>query len=206
MRLTRSQICSTLASTALLGVLAACSSNDQEVTAPPPPTTATASPSTNLVAEEFVQGEATIESIDRTKRTVTLRNAEGRLSTVKVPADVDLDRLKAGDDVAIGLYQSLSARVLPPGSAALGSTFAAGSTPPGEPGGRAWGRQLTIVAAVTAVDLVNNTVTVRGGEGKSRTIAVKDPRMQQRLRNLNVGDLVELTYAEGVAASVTPKS
>jgi hypothetical protein len=92
------------------------------------------------------------------------------------------------------------------GSAALGATAAGGSTAPGQPEGRAWGQQLVVINEVTAIDLASHTATLRGGDGWSRTIAVKDPEMQDRMRNLRVGDLVELTYSEAVAAKVLPKS
>jgi hypothetical protein len=37
------------------------------------------------------------------------------------------------------------------------------------------------------------------------SVRIKDPQMQQRMANLKVGDLVELTYAEAIAAKVMPK-
>ena len=147
-----------------------------------------------------------MQAVNKTDRTVTLRNAQGQSNTIAVPADVDLNRLKKGDRVLIGVYQTLSLRVLPPGSAALGATAAGGSTAPGQPEGRAWGQQLVVVNEVTAIDLVTHTATLRGADGQSRTVAVKDPQMQDRMRNLRVGDLVELTYSEAVAAKVLPKS
>ena len=61
-----------------------------------------------------------------------------------------------------------------------------------------------MVNEVTAIDLDAHTAALRGGQ--SRTIAVKDPQMQDRMRNLRVGDLVELTYSEALAAKVLPKS
>ncbi|MGZ9146642.1 MAG: hypothetical protein ACXW4A_12535, partial [Nitrospira sp.] len=125
--------------------------------------------------------------------------------TVQVPADVNLNRVTAGDNVLIGLLQSVSARVLPPGSAALGNTLEVASTQPGQPEGRAWGQQLTVVAEITAINLVNHTVTLRGAEGNSDTISVKNPEMQQRMANLQVGDLVELTYSEALGTRLLPR-
>ena len=62
-----------------------------------------------------------------------------------------------------------------------------------------------MVTEITAVDLVNHTVTLTGADGKARTVTVKDPQMQQRMSNLKVGDLLELTYADVVAAKVMPQ-
>jgi hypothetical protein len=191
--------------TAMLIALSACAgdSRSPESSAAAPRTTAT---EPRLLAEEYVEGEAVVQAVNKTDRTVTLRNAQGQPNTIAVPANVDLNRLKKGDRVSIGVYQKLSLRVLPPGSAALGATAAGGSTAPGQPEGRAWGQQLVVVNEVTAVDLASHTATLRGADGWSRTVAVKDPQMQDRMRNLRVGDLVELTYSEAVAAKVLPKS
>jgi hypothetical protein len=190
----------------MLVALSACARDNRSTESPAPSAPRTTPTEPRLLAEEYVEGEAVVQGINKTDRTVTLRNAQGQSSTVQVPADADLNRLKPGDTVALGAYQALSIRVLPPGSAALGATSAAGSTPPGQPEGRVWGQQLVVVNEVTAVDLVNHTVTLRGGDGQSHLVTVKDPETQQRMRNLQVGDLVELTYSEAVGAKVMPKS
>jgi hypothetical protein len=193
-------------SSAMLIALSACTGDSRTTESSPAAAPRTTPTEPRLLAEEYVEGEAVVQAVNKPDRTVTLRNAQGQSNTVNVPADVDLNRLKPGDTVALGAYQALSIRVLPPGSAALGATAAAGSTAPGQPEGRVWGQQLVAVNEVTAVDLVNHTVTLRGANGQSHLITVKDPETQQRMRNLQVGDLVELTYSEAVSAKVMPKS
>jgi hypothetical protein len=193
-------------SSAILIALSACAGDSRTTESPPVAAPRTTPTEPRLLAEEYVEGEAVVQAVNKTDRTVTVRNAKGQSNTIAVPADVDLNRLKKGDTVLIGVYQALSLRVLPPGSAALGTTAAGGSTAPGQPEGRAWGQQLVVVNEVTAIDLVAYTATLRGADGQSRTVAVKDPQMQDRMRNLRVGDLVELTYSEAVAAKVLPKS
>jgi hypothetical protein len=193
-------------SSAMLIVLSACAGDSRTTESPAAEAPRTTPTEPRLLAEEYVEGEAVVQAVNKTDRTVTLRNAQGQSNTIAVPADVNLNRLKNGDRVFIGVYQTLSLRVLPPGSAALGATAAAGSTAPGQPEGRAWGQQLVVVNEVTAIDLAAHTATLRGADGWSRTVAVKDPQMQDRMRNLRVGDLVELTYSEAVAAKVLPKS
>ena len=193
-------------SSAMLIALSACAGDSRTTESPPAAAPRTTPTEPRLLAEEYVEGEAVVQAVNKPDRTVTLRNAQGQSNTIAVPADVDLNRLKKGDRVLIGVYQTLSLRVLPPGSAALGATAAGGSTAPGQPEGRAWGQQLVVVKEVTAIDLVAYTATLRGADGQLRTVAVKDPQMQDRMRNLRVGDLVELTYSEAVAAKVLPKS
>lgn len=193
----------------LLLATTGCARHEGSGAAPPPPPmpgTGTAPEASGFTAEEYVEGEATVIAVNQPDRKVTLQNARGQTTTVQVPADVDLNRIKAGDDVLIGILQAVSVRVLPPGSAALGTTLEVASTQPGQPQGRAWGQQVTVVAEITAIDLASHTVTLRGADGQSNTIAVKNPQMQQRMVNLQPGDLVELTYSEALAARLLPKS
>lgn len=198
-----SYLTATILGTALFAV-AGCGHHDNSDAAASPSTVAQqAEP--RLLAEEYVESEATVLAVNQAARTVTLQNERGAVTTVKVPADVDLNRLKIGDTVVIGILQSLTARVLAPGSAMVGTTVATGSTPPGQAAGRAWGKQVNVVAEVTAIDLATHKVTLRGPDG-SNTISVKDPEMQQRMTNLKIGDLVELAYSEAIAAKVLPKN
>ena len=101
-------------SSAMLIALSACAgdSRTRNRRRAAPRTTAT---EPRLLAEEYVEGEAVVQAVNKTDRTVTLRNAQGQSNTIAVPADVDLNRLKKGDRVSIGVYQTLSLRVLPPG-------------------------------------------------------------------------------------------
>ncbi len=191
---------------AMLIALSACAGDSRTTESTPASASRTTATEPRLLAEEYAEGEAIVQAVNKTDRTLTLRNAQGQSNTIAVPADVDLNRLKKGDTVLIGVYHALSVRVLPPGSAALGAAAAVGSTAPGQPEGRVWGQQLTVVNEVTAIDLDAHTAMLRGADGQSRTIAVKDPQMQDRMRNLRVGDLVELTYSEALAAKVLPKS
>lgn len=187
---------------------AGCARHESTTAAPPPPMPATqaAPEASGFTAEEYVEGEATVVAVNHPARKVTLQNAQGQVVTVQVPADVDLNRVRTGNNVLIGILQSVSVKVLPPGSAALGNTLEVASTQPGQPQGRAWGQQLTIVAEITAIDLANHTVTLRGAGGNSETITVRNPDVQQRMTNLQVGDLVELTYSEALATRLLPKS
>lgn len=191
--------------TPLLLLAAAGCAHHEETPAPPPPMSSAQS-IPQFTAEEYVEGEARIVAVNHPGRKVTLQNARGQVVTVQVPPDVDLNRMKAGDNVLIGLLQSVSVQVMPPGSAELANVLIVGSTPPGQPQGRAWGQQLTIVAEVTAVDLANSTVTLRGAGGNSETIVVRNPEMQQRLSSVTVGDIVELTFSEALATRLLPRS
>jgi len=71
---------------------------------------------------------------------------------------------------------------------------------PGERPGAVAGRQITVIADVTAVDRKKMIVTLRGPK---RTVELKlrDP---EQIKLVKVGDQVEATYQEAVAVSVEP--
>jgi Cu/Ag efflux protein CusF len=190
---------------AALGLLAVAGCESAHRSAPP----ATTAPATTaLVAEEYVEGEATIQAIDPARQTVTLRNDAGVVKTVRVPADTRFKELKVGDRVAIAFYQSITLQRLAPGSAPLGVTqqFGQARSEPGQAPGRVIGEQTTVVVEVRAVNLATNTVTLVGADGVAHDVVVKDPAVQQRLPTLRAGDLVQITYFEAVAAEVVKKA
>ena len=55
-----------------------------------------------------------------------------------------------------------------------------------------------------AVDTKANTVTLMGAEGNKKTITVKNPELQQRIKNLKAGDEVDVTYTEALALAIMP--
>ena len=60
---------------------------------------------------------------------------------------------------------------------------------------------MTVTATIEAIDAKKNRVTLKGPEGKTQEIKVKDPK---NLKNVKVGDQVVLTYTEALAVSVEP--
>lgn len=184
-----------------LPLLAACQSDGGA-------TAATAAPET-VLADEYVEFDATIEAIDAKTRQVTLRPVGGEPETVVAPADVDLARLRKGDGVVFGAYRRLSVRALPAGAAPLGVTREAmmartGATTTTTPG-RAVGEQTRAVLEIAAIDRANHRVTLRGADGQSRTLDVRNPDNQRKLQTLNDGDLVQIDLFEAVVVALRPK-
>ena len=62
----------------------------------------------------------TVETIDHDKRTVNIKKADGRFETVDVPPSAKrFDELKVGDKVSVTYNNNVSARLKPPGEAAV---------------------------------------------------------------------------------------
>jgi hypothetical protein len=145
-----------------------------------------------------------VSGIDRSKRNVTLTNAEGERNTMNVPSEIkSFDTLKVGDRVDVDYKESIAVQLAPSDAKPSMSEKTIGSRMSGG-GAGAVGREMQVVAQVVSVDPDNNKVVFRGPKGNLRTVTVEDPGLQQKLPNLKPGMNVQFTYTEAVAASIRP--
>jgi len=139
-----------------------------------------------------------VSGIDRSKRTLTLTNAEGERNTMDVPSEVKAyETLKVGDRVDVDYKESIGVSLAPAGTKpSMTRTSSAG---PGMAG-----HQTSVSAEVVSVDVPNNKVTFKGPKGNEKTVSVEDPKLQQKLPDLKPGQVVQFTYTEAMAASIRP--
>ncbi|MGB4342212.1 MAG: hypothetical protein WBJ03_01160 [Moraxellaceae bacterium] len=153
---------------------------------------------------------AQVEAIDHKTRMVTLKNADGEAVTFKASEEVrNLPQVQVGDTVSVNYYTALAAQIKPKGSTQssevqydVGGTRAALGSRPGVMAGDA----ITVDVRIESVDLKANKVRFTGPAGLIRETDVEDPQFRELLKSLKVGDIVEITYFEGIAASVDPVS
>jgi len=145
---------------------------------------------------------ATVTSIDRSDRSVTLKGDDGNEVTINVPTDVKaFDKLKTGDKVDIDYYESLAISLAPSGSKPTATERRGRSV---DMGGGVRGREVMVTAEVISVDPNANTVTFKGPKGNIRTIKVENPTLQEKLPNLKPGQVVQFDYTQATAASIRP--
>ena len=151
-----------------------------------------------------VHASGTITGIDKSSRIVTIKTDTGELRSFQVPSEVSgFDKLKKGDKVAADYTESIAVAMQPKGTKLTASERAAATKTGAGMGGA--GKQITISAEVISVDAANNTVTLKGPKGNVETIDVKDPENQAKLPSIKPGQVMQFTYTEAVAVSVTPK-
>jgi hypothetical protein len=156
---------------------------------------------------DSVEATATVESVDAATRMVRLRGADGRSWAVHAGPDVrNFGQIKAGDLVKVRYTEAVAAEVVKPG-AGVTSTAATAALQRAEAGASP-GATSTVsvkgVVKVAALDTVNNTVDISASDGTVRRIRVVDPKAQEFIRGLRVGDEVQLTFSEALAVSVEP--
>ena len=145
-----------------------------------------------------------IEAVDQRERSVILRNEDGQLTTLFLGDRVrNLPQVKAGDRVVTRVTQAVAVAMnKPDGRAPVAAGEAAEVAPPGSMPGAAYVRGVRALVTVNDIDRRNNTVTITGPQGNTRTVEVRSPKMREFVKRLKVGDQVQLAIAEGVTIDV----
>jgi Cu/Ag efflux protein CusF len=184
--------------------LTACAKRSPPPAPPPPPVAmATLSGGPNsLSSSNTISATATVQSIDRRTRMVTLRRSDGELIRFNVGDDVrNLPQVRKGDLVNVTYYESVALHLRKPGHGHMGVTVDedAAHAQPGELPAGAVGREVKVTSKVVKVDRRNRSVTLELPGGEHITFAVEDA---SQLRRIKVGDLVKATYREAIAVAV----
>jgi Cu/Ag efflux protein CusF len=160
-------------------------------------------PVSGSISNQLLTGTATVESINPATRQIVLRRSDGAMLRFRVDKDVrNLEQVKAGDRVKVSYYESLAWEVKKAGQATPGAEVTASmdrAQPGAKPGGNVE-QALKLTSTIAGIDKSAQTVTLRSAAGESTTFKVRDPKNLDRVA---VGDLVEITYTEGVAVSVS---
>ena len=150
-----------------------------------------------------VTATATIQAIDNTTRTVTLRNEKGEEDTFAVgPAMKRFDELKVGDKVRATYYESMVLQLLKPGDKANPASVEAAlnRAKSALPAGILTTQQKQTVT-VKAVDPAVPSITVVTEGGRTVTRKVDDPK---NIAAVKAGDRIEITYTQALLMNVEP--
>jgi len=166
---------------------------------------ATAVPEKPSMSETSVSTmEATVTAIDQATRAVTLQDAEGNSVSFVADDDVkNLAQVEVGDILTVEYLEGVTVEVVDP-TTELGVEVVeeAGKAAAGEKPGAAAASEMTLVVVIEAIDKENEQVTLKGPQGNSKIVQVRNP---ENLEKVAVGDKVMITYTEAIAISVTEK-
>jgi hypothetical protein len=183
--------------------------NKTDKTAQPqttPATTATTAQEKPAIKNEaLLTLDATVTAINQETREVTLQDSEGESITFVAGDEVrNLAQVEVGDKLKVEYLQTIEIKVLSPEEAEVGAqqVVTGGRAEPGEKPAGAAISETTVVAVIEAINKENQTVTLKGPEGNSRTVKVRKP---ESLDKIAVGDKVMITYTEAMAVKVTEK-
>jgi hypothetical protein len=171
----------------------------------PAATATTAQEKPAIKNEALLTLDATVTAINQETREVTLQDSEGESITFVAGDEVrNLAQVEVGDKLKVEYLQTIEIKVLSPEEAEVGAqqVVTGGRAEPGEKPAGAAISETTVVAVIEAINKENQTVTLKGPEGNSRTVKVRKP---ESLDKIAVGDKVMITYTEAMAVKVTEK-
>jgi len=148
------------------------------------------------IVTDAISTTATVVSVDRTKRLVVLKRADGSNVTYKAaPNAVGFDDIKAGDVVKVSVAEELAVFLgrnsVPAGAA--NTTRLRVKVPNHTEAYATEVATLTFTAKVTAIDDWADTVTLHLADGSTKTIKVSE---YVNLADVSVGDNVSVQSTE----------
>jgi Cu/Ag efflux protein CusF len=147
-----------------------------------------------------VSATATIQAIDREKRSVTLRNEKGEEDTfVAGPEVVQFERLKVGDTIRATYTESVVLRLRRAGSKEPqgGDTVVAGRLK--ETPGALVSTQTVRTVTVKSVDPNAPSITVITEDGQTLTRKVQN---KANLESVKPGDRIDITISQALLVNV----
>jgi hypothetical protein len=163
---------------------------------------AAAKAGSRVVVAETTSIEARLDAVDVNKRLVTVTGPRGKTLTLKVGPDVkDLDQVKPGDQLVVRYFEPLALfvrKAAEPRAAAEGAAVQViprGKRPVAVPVDT-----VEFKGTVEAIEYAKRRLTLKGPEGKTRTIKV-EPSVK-RFNEVKKGDQIVVRYTEAIAFSV----
>jgi hypothetical protein len=150
-----------------------------------------------LLADRFVV-DADVIAVDQATRKVTLKSSDGQTTIVTAGPEIkNLAQVKAGDKVRTQYSQALTL-VLKKGGGMRSKTESSDSSAaaPGQKPAAAVMREVHFVADITQLDAKTGAVTLKGPEGRTLDVKLKDPSV---LEGYAAGDQVEGTFLQVLA-------
>ena len=157
----------------------------------------------SMSSSQTVIVTAMVEAINHETREVTLVGPEGEsVSFVASEEARNLGQVNVGDIVMVEYVQSLSIEVFAndgseqPGA---GELTVAGRSEEGAMPGLTAIDATVVTAIVEDINIEANTFKLKGPSGEIKEYVAQDP---ENLKKAAVGDLVVITYTQGIALSV----
>ena len=139
----------------------------------------------------------TIETIDKDKRAMNIKTADGKIVAVNVPESVKrFSELKVGDKLKATYNNNVIVRMKPPGEPAV-DTADTTSTVGQTQGVTAMVRRMT--ASISDIDKSASAITFVGPNGWKYSRRVVDPAVFDQVK---VGDRVDITWNTDLSVSV----
>jgi hypothetical protein len=150
--------------------------------------------------KQTVTVAGTVETIDKSRRAVNIKTADGKFVALDVPASAKrFDELKIGDKVKATYNNNVLVRLKPAGEAAVNTADASSTMgKEAQPGGTA-SMLRTMTATIADIDKSASAMTFVGPDGWKYSRRIVDPKVFDQVK---VGDRVDITWSSDVTIAV----
>ena len=152
------------------------------------------------------QSEAvvTVVKIDRKARRVTFQGPRGNQVSMIVPQEAqNLDQVRVGSLFNVKYVEAMAVSLQRGGQPSVGVDQQVRLAPKGGNPGGVVVNTARIRATVVAIDYSDREVAVKGPQGNIRSFRVAEE--VQRLRDVKVGDSINVVYSEALALDMVPE-
>jgi len=159
-------------------------------------------PGKGVLIEQGAKITATVMSVDREDRSITIKDPDGNIHEVELTDDVkNFAEISPGDKIVTEIYTGLLMTLAKPGEEFTDKTASqVAVSEPGQPPQIVNVEMVETLAKISAINRETREVTVTGPRGKSVTLAV--PENIEGFEKLKVGDNVNARYIEAFAIAV----
>jgi len=159
-------------------------------------------PGKGVLIEHGAKITATVMSVDREDRSITIKDPDGNIHEIELTDDVkNFAEISPGDKIVTEIYSGLLMTLAEPGEEFTDKTSSQVAV--SEPGQKPQIINVEMVetlAQISAINRETREVTVTGPRGKSVTLVV--PESIERFDTIKVGDNVNARYIEAFAIAV----
>jgi len=159
-------------------------------------------PGKGVLIEHGAKITATVMSVDREDRSITIKDPDGNIQEIELTDDVkNFAEISPGDRIVTEIYTGLLMTLAKPGEEFTDKS--ASQVAVSEPGKKPQIVNVEMVetlAQISAINRETREVTVTGPRGKSVTLAV--PENIEGFEKLKIGDNVNARYIEAFAIAV----
>ena len=154
---------------------------------------------TKTITGEMKTTSVTVEAIEQSNRSLTVKKPDGTYDVLYVPSDIKrFDTLKVGDTINARYYENVVLQLKAPGEKDTDTRSSGVARAESGTAGTV-SHQRTITATITAIDPAAPSITFSGPRGWTYTTRVKDT---EALAKVKVGDKVDITWTEALVVSI----
>ena len=151
---------------------------------------------------ETITATASVTAIDKATRLVSLKKPDGEMVFVVAPPEIKrFDEIKVGDTITAKYTENIILRVMKPGEPAVNSATGGVAAGGGANPSGTMTAQRSVTATITAIDPAVPSITLTGADKKVITTKVAD---REALKQVKVGDRLDITYQAAVLVSADP--